>query len=147
MALIRKLKLYHTEHDQQQYNEHSGWSSSTTLTPTTTPLTSVAMSSVMDPKCLEQSSFYTNGHYLMVIIPPSILSDHHSHHSGHHIQHPHYSNKTFLCVSFSLTSGTVVGTHLIEAHLGSAFTYDYVNNVIWNYSATRAEVIRYIYIS
>ncbi len=90
------------------------------------------MPSVLTPICLEKASFYTNGHYLMVVIPPPLATDY------------GYDTNTHLCRSFSMRDGTFIGNFSLEGHaIGSASCYDPIQNVIWNYSSSGAEVVKY----
>jgi hypothetical protein len=63
-----------------------------------------SMAGVLNPKVLEFGSFYTNGHYLMVVIPPPLATDY------------GYDSKTFLGRSFNLKDGTLVGNFSLENH-------------------------------
>ena len=62
------------------------------------------MAGVLNPKVLEFGSFYTNGHYLMVVIPPPFATDY------------GYDSKTYLGRSFNLRDGTFVGNFSLENH-------------------------------
>ncbi|GAM25197.1 hypothetical protein SAMD00019534_083720 [Acytostelium subglobosum LB1] len=96
------------------------------------PDTDVNEEMVLNPAVLESGSFYTNGHYLMVVLPPPLSGD--------------YSTdiKSYLCRAFSLSDGSLLGNYCLENQpIGIASTYDYVNNVIWNYSSSESEVGRY----
>ncbi|GAM23782.1 hypothetical protein SAMD00019534_069570 [Acytostelium subglobosum LB1] len=87
---------------------------------------------VLNPVVLELGSFYTNGQYLMVVLPPPLGSDYNA------------DAKSYLCRAFSLTDGSLIGNYCLESQpIGLASTYDYVNNVIWNYSSIQSEVGRY----
>lgn len=73
----------------------------------------MSTASVLNPKVLEKGSFYTNGHYLMVVIPPPMATDY------------NYDHRTYLCRSFSLRDGTLIGNFSLENHpIGSASCYD-----------------------
>eukprot|EP01132_Coremiostelium_polycephalum_P002496 gene2496-3088_t len=88
--------------------------------------------SVLNPAILELGSFYTNGHYLMVVIPPPLGTDY------------NYDTKSFICRAFSLSDGTLIGNYCLENQpIGLASFYDYLNNVIWNYSSSESEIGKY----
>jgi hypothetical protein len=87
---------------------------------------------VLNPKALERASFYTNGNYLVVVLPPPFATDY------------GYDSKTYLCRSFSLLDGCFIGNSSLDHHpVGPATCYDSVNNVIWNYLNGGGEIARY----
>ncbi|EGG14125.1 putative ubiquitin-protein ligase [Cavenderia fasciculata] len=96
------------------------------------PDTDINEGLVLNPMILEFGSFYTNGHYLMVVIPPSLGSE------------IFYESKVFVCRAFSLSDGTLVGNYGLENQpIGLASCYDYLNNVVWNYSSSESEIGKY----
>ena len=62
------------------------------------------MVGVLNSKILECGSFYTNGQYYMVTIPPPLAADY------------GYDSKTYICRSFSLRDGILVGNYSLENH-------------------------------
>jgi len=88
--------------------------------------------SVLNPSVLELGSFYTNGHYLMVVMPPPLGSDY------------NYDSKSYICRAFSLSDGSLIGNYCLESQpIGLSSFYDYLNNVIWNYSSSESEIGKY----
>ena len=88
-------------------------------------------SSVLVPKILAKSSFYTNGHYLVILIPPPLASEY------------NYDSKVWICRTFSLLDGTFQGNTVVDHPVGLACCYDYKNNFIWNYSKASAQITFY----
>eukprot|EP01133_Synstelium_polycarpum_P005956 gene5956-6899_t len=87
---------------------------------------------VLNSAVLELGSFYTNGHYMMVVLPPPLGADY------------NYDAKSYVCRAFSLSDGTLIGNYCLENQpIGLASFYDYLNNVIWTYSSSESEIGKY----
>lgn len=91
---------------------------------------------VLNPSCLDDGNFFTNGQYLMVFLPPALATEY------------SYGPKTSLCRSFSLKDGVLQGNYPIDAtffvgNLGTAVCYDYNNNLIWNYDSLSGEILQF----
>jgi len=84
---------------------------------------------VLYPCCLSSGSCYTNGQYLVVVIPPPNATL-----FG-------YTSSTFVCRTFRLKDGVFMGNYSLDTPpIGSCATYDAVNNIIWTYYARNTEV-------
>ena len=90
------------------------------------------MPPVLNPKHFTKFSFYTNSYYLVVVIPPPFCVEY------------NYDSKTFLCRTFNLRNGELVGNFSQDTRvLGTASCFDSVNNVIWNYSGAEAQMTKF----
>src|SRR5262249_36312758 len=91
-------KMVHVKRIKLRYPESSTLLSSLVrLLTVVSKGKNISMASVLNPKCLGQAAFYTNGHYLMVVLPPPFGTDY------------NYDSKTHVCRSFSLRDGSLIG--------------------------------------
>lgn len=88
-------------------------------------------SPVLPISAIDKCSIYSNGHYLIVVLPPPFGTAY------------GYNSTTSVCRLFNLANGHFVGNHSDPEVIESPTCYDYINNVIWNYSSKGAEVGQY----
>ena len=83
---------------------------------------------LINSESLGESSFYSNGNYLIIISPPPFGDD-----FG-------YGKNTTVCRSFSLENGKFISTFPIPSLSQIDVCYDRVNNLIWMYTSYQFEV-------
>lgn len=63
---------------------------------------------VLSAQCADKASFYTNGQYLMVVVPPPLAAEY------------NFDNQTYICRCFNLRDGILVGNFPIDTPIGTS---------------------------